>query len=441
MKTVKTIAVIGSGVAGISAAWHIDPSLRIIFLEQDSRLGGHTHTHSVNIENKEIRVDSGFIVFNKPNYPMFMKWLKELNVDWSKSDMSFSFSLDNGSFEWSGKTLSSVFAQKSNLLSPNFYYMLFEINRFNKLGLKVFSDPTLVGNTSIKEFLSFNRFGEFFCNYYLYPMASAIWSAPGDKIVDFPAINLISFFHNHGLLNLSNHFDWYSIKGGSKTYIEKFLSRIKEEKRNIQIKLSHKVSKIEILHKDGASEENIGIYGVDNESKLPFELKVDGVVLACHSNQSSKLVNQSLASFNLLRSIKFQKNTAILHTDESVMPFRKKVWSAWNYISKTKKVTNSPSLTVTYWMNALQKLATKKNLFVTLNADTKIEEEKILNKMFYEHPLYNSDAITAQSRFKNIQGDDNFWFAGSWLGYGFHEDGFVAGKEVAEMINKKFKLN
>ena len=190
----KTIAVVGSGIAGISAAWGLDPRFKIILLEQSSRLGGHTHTHSLNINNNDIDVDSGFIVFNKPNYPLFIKWLKELNVDWTKSDMSFSFSLDDGGFEWSGKSLSAVFSQKSNLYSPRFFYMLYEINRFNKLSKKIFLNPKIKNNLSIKEFLILNKFGKEFCNYYLYPMASAIWSTPELKILDFPAKNLINFF-------------------------------------------------------------------------------------------------------------------------------------------------------------------------------------------------------------------------------------------------------
>ena len=437
MNTGKTIAVIGSGISGISAAWNISPNLRIILLEKNSRLGGHTHTHSLNFDDNIINVDSGFIVFNRPNYPMFIEWLKELNVAWVKSNMSFSFSLNNGGFEWSGKSLNAVFSQRSNLFSPSFYYMLFEINRFNKLAKEVFVNPKIADNLSIHEFLSIKKFGKEFCNHYLYPMASAIWSTPEMKISDFPTINFINFFNNHGLLNLSNHFEWYSIRNGSKTYLDKFLKKIKTEKNNIEINLNKEVKKVSFL-KDGSSLKKIKILGFDNKKNSPFQIVVDGVVLACHSNQSAKLIENEEPSFKLLKRIKYQENTATLHSDESLMPIRKSVWSAWNYISASTSSARPTSLTVTYWMNSLQELITKKNIFVTLNANQTIKEEKIFREMSYEHPLFDFEAIRTQSEFNNIQGINHHWFAGSWLGYGFHEDGFVSGKKVAEMINKKF---
>jgi predicted NAD/FAD-binding protein len=437
MSTGKTIAVIGSGIAGISAAWNIDPSLKIVLLEQSSRLGGHTHTHSLKLDNNTIDVDSGFIVFNKPNYPMLIQWLKELNVSWTKSNMSFSFSLDNGNFEWSGKNLGAVFSQKSNLLSPSFFYMLYEINRFNKLAKEIFLNPKIADNLSINEFLSNRKFGKEFCNFYLFPMASAIWSTPETKILNFPAINLINFFSNHGLLNFSNHFEWYSIMGGSKTYIDKFLKNIQAKKRNIEINLNKEVKKIEVL-KTKTDLEKVKILGLDNTSQCSFEMEVDGVVFACHSNQSAEIIKESEPSYSLLKKIKYQKNTAVLHEDESLMPVRKKVWSAWNYISTSAKKTDSSSLTVTYWMNSLQQLHTTKNIFVTLNADQTIKEEKVFKKMTYEHPLFDFSAMRAQSEFTNVQGINNYWFAGAWLGYGFHEDGFASGKKAAEMLNKKF---
>ena len=433
----KTIAVVGSGIAGISAAWGLDPRFKIILLEQSSRLGGHTHTHSLNINNNDIDVDSGFIVFNKPNYPLFIKWLKELNVDWTKSDMSFSFSLDDGGFEWSGKSLSAVFSQKSNLYSPRFFYMLYEINRFNKLSKKIFFNPKIKNNLSIKEFLILNKFGKEFCNYYLYPMASAIWSTPELKILDFPAKNLINFFYNHGLLSLSNHFEWFSIKVGSKTYIDKFLNNLKMKKRDIDIKINTQVKKIDIL-KNKELTEGIKILGFNNKHKSHFEIEVDGVVLACHSSQSAEIVGKNQPSHSILNKIKYHKNTAVLHSDDSLMPYRKKVWSAWNYIATTTDKDSASSLTVTYWMNALQKLNTHTNIFVTLNADQYIRKDKIFKKMTYEHPLFDFNAIQAQSELKNIQGLNNQWFAGSWLGYGFHEDGFASGRKIAEIVNKQF---
>ena len=436
MKARKTIAIIGSGISGLSTAWNLDRSLNIILFEQSARLGGHTHTHSLNLDN-QFNVDSGFIVFNKPNYPLFMKWLEQLNVSWTKSNMSFSFSLNNGGFEWSGKNLSAVFAQKSNLFSPRFFYMLYEINRFNKLSAREFSDSKIKNTLSIEEFLKVNKFGKEFCYYYLYPMASAIWSTPEQKILNFPAKNLINFFYNHGLLNLTNHFEWYSIKGGSKTYIDKFLYSREIKKRDIIINLNQEVKEINTL-KDKNQTEKIKIKGFDNYQRCPFQVNVDGVVMACHSNQSVKIIEKDQPFHNLLEKIKYHKNTAILHTDELLMPRRKKVWSAWNYIATKAQEPNTSSLTVTYWMNALQELHTNKNIFVTLNADQHIREHKVLKKMAYEHPLFDFNAIQAQSELNKLQGTNDMWFAGAWLGYGFHEDGFFSGTKAAEMVNRKF---
>ena len=437
MNTSKTIAIVGSGISGISTAWNLDPCLKIIMLEKSARLGGHTHTHSLNLNKTKIDVDSGFIVFNRPNYPLFMKWLKHLNVIWTKSSMSFSFSLDNGDFEWSGKSLGAVFSQKSNLFSPRFFFMLFEINRFNKLSKKIFFDTKIQNDLSIKEFLLANRFGKEFCNYYLYPMASAIWSTPELKILNFPAKNLINFFYNHGLLNLSNHFEWYSVKGGSKTYIDKFLNSSEIKNRDLKIDLNKQVKKI-IISKNENQSKKIKIMGFDNNQHCPFEIYVDGIVLASHSNQSADIVEENQQCHSLLKKIKYQKNTAVLHTDESLMPLRKKVWSAWNYIATSSDESIKSSLTVTYWMNALQELHTNENIFVTLNADQHIKEDKILKKMTYEHPLFDFSALQAQSELSKIQGENNHWFAGAWLGYGFHEDGFASGKLIADMVNDKF---
>ncbi len=436
MKTCKTIAVVGSGISGISTVWNLDSSLKVILFEKSSRLGGHTHTHSLQLNN-EVNVDSGFIVFNKPNYPLFMKWLEQLNVNWAKSNMSFSFSLNNGGFEWSGKSLSAVFSQKSNFFSPRFFYMLYEINRFNKLSKKEYFASKIESTLSIKEFIQRNKFGKEFCDYYLYPMASAIWSTPEQKILNFPAKNLVNFFYNHGLLSLSNHFEWYSIKGGSKTYIDKFLNSQKIKNRNIEIKLNQQVKEISISTNENLTKK-IKISGFDSSTQCPFQIDVDGIVFACHSNQSAKIITKNQHSYSLLKKIKYHKNSAVLHTDHSLMPLRKKVWSAWNYIATTDQKADTSSLTVTYWMNALQELHTDTNIFVTLNADQHIRKDKILKKMSYEHPLFDFNAIEAQLELNKVQGTNNQWFAGSWLGYGFHEDGFSSGKKTAEMVNRKF---
>ncbi|OUV99116.1 MAG: hypothetical protein CBD16_08665 [Betaproteobacteria bacterium TMED156] len=437
MSRAKTIAVIGSGVAGISAVWHLDPSIKVIFYEINSRLGGHTHTHTIEIEDEKISVDSGFIVFNKPNYPNFIKWLEILKVEWARSNMSFSFSLDNGSFEWSGKSLSSVFAQKSNFFSLKFYNMLFEINKFNKLGIQLFHNPSAIKNLTIEQFLKTNKFGDYFIERYLYPMASSIWSSPQKKITNFPAVSLITFFYNHGLLRLTNHFDWYSIKGGSNKYIDKFLESMLQKKRNFNLKLNHEVKKINFAQ-NGKNNYQINIAGLKKDEDTTFETTVDGVILACHSNDSSKIIFEEHPSQKLLKKINFQENVATLHLDTSLMPKIKNVWSAWNYNSLHNFESCSDLPVVSYWMNTLQDLQTSQNIFVTLNSENNIRKDLVIKSMKYEHPLFDIDSKIAQSNFKNVQGIKNIWFAGAWLGHGFHEDGFISGKSAAVEVNNKF---
>ena len=435
MSKTKTVAVIGSGITGISVAWHLHPDFRVLIFEKQDRLGGHTHTHKIKIDNQEVSVDSGFIVFNKINYPLFSKWLNILDVDITKSNMSFSFSMHDKSFEWSGKNLKTVFTQKRNLFSSKFIKMLFEIHRFNKICKKIIKFGKYNSVENISQFLNRHKFSEYFINFYLLPMASAIWSTPKNKIEDFPAINLINFFYNHGLLNLVNHFEWYSILGGSKSYIDKFITHMNLKKRDISINLNHEVQEIS-FDKEIIDEKKIVIKGFNLSSNNNFNYSVDQVVFSCHSDQSSKIIPPNEKSYDYLKDISFIRNEATLHTDESVMPKNKSAWAAWNYSSSD---TNSKSLTLNYWMNTLQTLPTSKNLFVSLNTEKNISPKKILKTMSYYHPFFDFKACKAVSKLKQTQGENNLWFAGAWMGYGFHEDGFCSGKLVAEKINNKFQ--
>ncbi len=431
MQKCFSIAIIGSGITGISAAWHLHPNLRVFIFEKNNLLGGHTHTHSLDFKNKIIHVDSGFIVFNKINYPNFTKWLCDLGVKYCKSDMSFSFSLDKGKFEWGGRTPISLFGQTKNIFSPAIYSMIRDILKFNKVSKRFLSDD-YSNEITIENFLERYNFGIPFKKNYLLPMAASIWSTPTKKILEYPAKNLIVFFKNHGLLSIFNHHQWYSIEDGSNSYIKKFINYCK--KNNISLLTKHEVKSTIFTGKD----KKVLIKGINKQDNTEFSMSFDAAFFACHPDQSTKIISQDISIQNPLNKIKYQTNTGYLHCDESLMPKRKVIWASWNYLSDKNTKSYEDKISLTYWMNKLQKLKTKKNIFVTLNSSEPKDKTKIFKTLRYEHPIFDSSAINAVEEVKSLQGKNNFWFGGAWMGNGFHEDGFISGKTIAHEINKRF---
>lgn len=408
----QSVAVIGSGISGISATYLLKDRYRVTLFEKNNYFGGHSNTYVVNEPNGAVSVDTGFIVFNPLTYPNLVAFFHELQISTFKTDMSFSVSLDKGRLEYAGTSLRQFFAQRKNLWSPSFLKMGLDILKFNRLSSTIAYDD--ISKLTLDEYMSCYNLSESFKNNYLYPMTGAIWSTPVTDVGKFSAWSIIQFFKNHGLLQVTNHPAWQTVCGGSKTYVQKALESSKIEKhlnRPIQHVRSYK-EKIEITFSD--------------QSKRLF----DHVVFATPAYVTAQLLegaSQSIQGY--LRSFAYTKNKAYLHRDHRFMPTLKNIWSSWNYFN-----TENNTVGVTYWMNRLQPLVTEENYFVTLNPLTAPMEELIETIVDYEHPLLDYQAINAQHQLNGIQGHQNLWFCGSYQGYGFHEDGFVSGMRVANLL-------
>ncbi len=411
----KKVAIVGTGISGLSAAWLISKNQNVSLFEKNDYFGGHSNTKCIKtrLDNKSLRVDTGFIVFNHLNYPNLTSFFKNLNVSTCESDMSFSVSMQNGKLEYGGQSINSLFAQRFNLLNLNFWKMLFDIVKFYK---RAFKDVKDYSKYTIDEYLSLNSYSSFFKYNHLYPMAASIWSAPIDSIKDFPFKNFVDFFNNHGLLNIFERPKWKTVENGSKTYVDKVLNR-----KNLLVYKSEGVLSVK--------RENKKIFLVTNKKEYIF----DQLILACHSDQSLQILKKpTKQEIESLSKIRYQKNIVWLHSDEDFMPKNKKVWSSWNYIDYSS--FGKKNLCVTYWMNKLQKLDTRENIFVSLNLPFEPKSNKIYKKITYTHPLYDYNTIEGQNGINKIQGQNNTWFCGAYLGNGFHEDGIRSGLFVGEKI-------
>ncbi len=418
MRKKLKIAVIGSGISGLSAAWLTSKSHEVTIYEKNDYLGGHSNTQNIKtkFDNTNISVDTGFIVFNQNNYMNLSSFFKLLNVSTYETDMSFSVSVDNGLFEYGGASLGSLFAQKTNLLKKDYWIMLLEIVRFYS---KAEVDKSKYSELSINDYLIKMKYSNFFIENHLLPMAASIWSAPIDEIKQFPFSNFVEFFKNHGLLKLTNRPKWRTVENGSREYVKKIISQSR-----FKINISEKVKRV--------VRENKKIKITSEFSDEIF----DHVIFACHSDQCLKILDKPTQheKLNLLK-IRYKKNIVWLHSDEEFMPKRRDIWSSWNYMNNGDH--KKKSLSVTYWMNNLQNLKTSDNIFVSLNPMNEPKKEKIYKKLTYSHPLYDSNTISGQKGLHDIQGQNNTWFCGAYLGNGFHEDGIKSGLYVAESLGAK----
>ncbi len=412
------IAIVGSGISGLSAAWLLSKSHLVTVYEKNNYLGGHSNTQDIKTkyENVNISVDTGFIVFNQYNYKNLNSFFNLLDVKTHETDMSFSVSVNNGSFEYGGASIGSLFAQKTNILKKDFWIMLLEIVKFYS---NAELDKSKYGKSTISDYLKKMKYSDFFIKNHLLPMAASIWSAPINEIKQFPFSNFVEFFKNHGLLNLFNRPKWRTVVNGSREYVKKIISKSK-----FKIKISEKVKKVIRLNK---KIRIISEFGDDI---------FDHIIFACHSDQSLKILDKPTQSekLNLLK-IRYKENIVWLHSDQELMPRRRKIWSSWNYMNNIENKTSS--LSVTYWMNNLQNLETRDEIFVTLNPIIKPKIEKVYKKLIYSHPLYDSNTISGQMGLLDIQGNNNTWYCGAYLGNGFHEDGIKSGLWVAESLGKK----
>lgn len=416
MSNSKKIAVIGSGISGLSTAYFLIDTHEVHLFEKLDRLGGHSNTVMVDMEGESIPVDTGFIVFNNHTYPNLVKFFQHLDIPIINSDMSFSVSLDHGRFEYAGINLDSLFCQRSNLTRLDFWRMMRDIFRFNKMARKL--SANIGYDITLEDFLNEHSFSKAFRNWYLYPMTSAIWSMPLQGTGQYPARTLIDFFHNHGLLRVINQYPWLTVKGGSQSYVQKVASQLEKVHLNTKVKSVHP--------RDGKVEVNT------NQGKYDF----DEVVLATDGAAPLSLI-QSPSSLQkeILGGFKVSKNKAVLHWDKNLMPKRQKAWASWNYLLQSDD--SSQGVSLSYWMNRLQGLESRHPLIVTLNPSQQPDPKKILYETEYLHPLFDADTIRMQRRLSEIQGLDNIWYAGAYHGYGFHEDGLKSGMRVAQRLGGK----
>ena len=395
------IAVIGSGISGLSAAYYLSKKFKVDLFEKNDQFGGHSYTYDIKKNNKTTSVDLGFIVFNELTYPNLLNFFKELDVTYEKSDMSFGVSVQNTKIEYGGKGLKALFANKTNIINLRFLNMIREIISFYKTAQlllnKDFKDETL------GEYLDEINSSEYFINFHIIPMVAAIWSMPFSKAKNMPLKSFLNFFINHGLFKLKNRPQWFTVSNRSRFYVNKVLKKISGEHFK-----NYKVDKIL------RSEDNVRIT-VGNE-----HLDYDHVVLASHADQSLNMLNNPTSEERrILGKFKYVSNIAVLHTDEKLMPKNKLAWSSWNSISK-KDLSET---CVTYWLNKLQNLDCEENYFLTLNPVQKIEDDRIIKNVNFTHPYFNKETEKLQQDLFSLQGKKRTWYCGSYFGYGFHEDG------------------
>ena len=410
------IAVIGSGISGLSASYFLSKKHHVDLFEKEDRFGGHSYTIDVIENKKRIPVDIGFIVFNHLTYPNLINFFNEIDIEIEKSDMSFSVSVEGTNFEYCGKGFKGIFANKSNFLNIKFIRMFLEILKFYKLCDKISNIDQVI---TLDEFLKKNEWSKSFINYHIIPMVSAIWSMPPYEAGKMPMNFFLKFFQNHGLFKLRNRPQWYTVAHRSKTYVNKVLSQISGEYfKNYKINSIQRVSSGVQVYYGGANEF----------------FDYDKVILATHADQALSLIkNPTDQEIKTLSNFDYKKNLAVLHCDESVMPKNKKVWSSWNTYVDPKNLNKS---SLTYWLNLLQNINCEKNIFLTLNPLKEIPNERIYKKIEFTHPYYDQKALDNQKNLKNIQNKENLLFCGSYFGYGFHEDGIKSSIEMLKNLNE-----
>ena len=411
------IAVIGSGISGLSSAYYLSKKHKVDLFEKQDRFGGHSYTLDIKLNEKEkVAVDAGFMVFNKITYPNLINFFKENEIEIEKSDMSFSVSVKGTNIEYCGKGLNGIFSNRGNLLNLKFVKMFFEIINFYKRCEKLNSNN--IEKITLGEYLTKIGKSKYFIDYHIIPMVSAIWSMPPYEASQMPLTFFLSFFKNHGLFKLKDRPQWYTVTNRSKTYVDKILSKVSGEYFK-----NYEINKI-IRNNNGVKV----YYGSENEF-----FNYDKVVLASHADESLKIISDiTNKEREILSNFKYKPNKAVIHSDENLMPVNKKAWCSWN---SSLNPDNKEQSSVTYWLNQLQNLKTDKNIFLTINPFVEIDSDKIYHKIDFTHPYYDEKALQNQSNLKTIQNTNNTLFAGSYFGYGFHEDGIKSSIEMLKTLN------
>jgi len=423
----RRVAIVGSGVAGLAVAWELQGQADITVFESAGHFGGHARTITVELEGHTGLVDTGFLVFNQRTYPGLTALFDKLAVRTAPSDMSLSVQRPANRFEWCGSNLDTVFAQRANLLRPRFWGMLRDLVRFNRVATAAVTgrrriEPTL----SLADFLAGQSFGEAFRDDYLLPMVASIWSCPTEQMLQFPVASLLCFCRNHGLLQVTDRPQWRTVVGGSREYVSRILRSVADARLNMPVRLVRRVPP----HSGDA-----GVWVHTDRSQERF----DEVVLACHSPQALAMLDAPSADERaILGAIGYQRNTALLHTDASLLPSRRKAWAAWNFEAGARDGRHG--VCVHYLLNRLQPLPWATPVIETLNPLRWPAEANVLDTCEFEHPVFDVAAVAAQQRLPSIQGRSGVWFCGAWAGHGFHEDGLQSGLAVARDLRATLAL-
>ncbi len=415
------IAIIGSGIAGLGAAHILDhhSDHQVTVYEADDRLGGHSNTVTVDDPSAgRLNIDTGFIVHNRRNYPQLLKLFAELGIETQPSEMTFGVVDEQSGLTYSATSISSLFAQRKNLLKPTLWRLLVDIARFYRKGQQYLAEPTSDAGYTIGDMLRDGGYSDEFVELHLVPMGSAVWSANPDQFRKFPAESLLRFLDNHGLLGWGDRPEWRTVVNGSKSYVDAI-----ERQFTGTIHKGRPVNAIE------RQPDGVTVRTANSSSTY------DRVVLACHSDQSMQiLANPTPAETSVLSNITYQPNEAVLHTDISLLAPEQRAWAAWNYYRPAKQSASELGATVTYDMTTLQRLSGQRRYLVSLNSSERIDPSTIIGRYNYAHPVFTTEAINAQRRLHDINGVDRIFFAGAWQGYGFHEDGMASAVRVCESM-------
>lgn len=422
-KSAKKIAIIGSGISGLVSGYLLSRHHQVTVFEAEAEIGGHTATKSVTLAGRHYDIDTGFIVFNDRTYPNFIRLLSRLGVASQATDMGFSVSCQTTGFEYSGTSLNALFCQRRNIFKPRYWRMLGEILRFNRECTRIYHSKIIDEHQTLGEYLCDQGYSDFFQKYYIFPMVSAIWSSGLETAAAMPLLFFIRFFHNHGLLTVTNQPQWYSVKGGSKSYLAPLSKNFKES-----IYTGCPVQWVK-RHQDG----------VTVATELFGEQHYDEVIFACHSDQALKLlIDPSPAEKAILSAIAYKVNDVCLHTDIKLLPKSPRAWASWNYLLLEQSSAEPDAAALTYNMNILQRIDSPTTFCVSVNANSAVDPEKSLGKYCYSHPVFTRQSVAAQQRWAEISGKRHSHYCGAYWRNGFHEDGVVSGLNVARMLGEEW---